>query len=72
MIDNLESNMKNYDLTLEQAVGKELAKEVKKVKTTKPIDRLTGTHQSVVDFCNMNEEEMRAYLTINNKEVNND
>ena len=25
--------MRNYNLTLEQAVGKELAKEVKKVKT---------------------------------------
>ena len=51
--------MKNYNLTLEQAVGSKLAKEVKKVRAIKP---------TWDEFWSMNEEEMRAYLTINNKE----
>jgi hypothetical protein len=55
--------MRNYNLTLEQAVGKELAKEVKKVRAIKP---------TWDEFWSMNEKEMKAYLTINNKEVNND
>ena len=50
--------MKNYNLTLEQAVGKKLAKEVKKAKKTKP---------TWDEFWSMNEEEMKAYLTINKK-----
>jgi len=49
--------MKNYNLTLEQGVGKELAKEVRKVRAIKP---------TWDEFWSMNEEEMRAYLTINN------
>lgn len=48
--------MKNYNLTLKD-INPKLAKEVKKAKNTKP---------TWDEFWSMNEEEMRAYLTINN------
>ena len=49
--------MKNYNLKLTD-ISSKLAKEVKKAKNTKP---------TWDEFWSMNEEEMKAYLTINNK-----
>ena len=56
--------MKNYNLTLEQAVGKKLAKEVRK----RDLQAVKAIKPTWDEFWSMNEEEMRAYLTINNKE----
>jgi len=56
--------MKNYNLTLEQAVGSKLAKEVRK----RDIQAVKAIKPTWDEFWSMNEEEMRAYLTINNKE----
>lgn len=52
--------MKNYNLKLSD-INPKLAKEVKKAKNTKP---------TWDEFWSMNEEEMKAYLTINNKKDN--